>query len=972
MKTKKLEALPAKASLINLDQPLPFENFYLSFVQRGRHQLHNLLSAAQVKLLTNEAHVALERQLLERLVNLGTEVLLYEFNRLRPEQLLDNDFPSCTLYNSFMDGLLDGKIDLFQDYPVLEDVINTTIDRWVKSTVNFVERLAIDFPKLAETFSEGRSLGEVQTIVTNLSNRQASGRSILVLTFASGVELVYKPQDLGLDVAFHELLDWCNQQSISRPFQPLKMLPGEGYGWQELIKQQACETRSQVQHFYHRAGMLSALLWVLGAKDCAHDHLVAAGEQPLLINAAALLSPAFVEIVEDERWFQDSVLRTGILPRWSGQLEARNAWDTSVLGNISPKQNGAAQEWQFINTDRLNLVRTSVVVPAGKNAVILDGETVSPQDYTDEIKAGFAEIYRLLINNQAMLVGLNSPLTSFSQLQMGCRLRPDHAYQTICRQSLKPDYLRDSDDYLSLISYLIEKRAPSYVPLANHPAAAQIFATEITALQQQDSPHFTAASSEDSLTIDQEITINHFWAAASYQQLIDRLQTIDEADLARQLQLISSSSIAKFAHLKQLDTTLQGHFPLGNSLSPVQFQAAAFQIGQELVESAIWVGDGCNWRSIEYMYAANRYQLSILNDSLFTGRAGVGLFLAALAKVSGDDQLRRTALAALHPFRSSIRAGKIPPELAKAEIGLLGLGGIIYALVKVSQFLAEPTLLVEATQAAKLILPAIIAADRKLDVVFGATGALLGLLQLHQATQDAAVLDIAINCGQHLVANRTATQPRAWLMPEGESARPLTGFSHGAAGMSFALLRLYAATGDAEFLVAAEEGMAYERSVFDQTAQNWPHFGAFPPDGEVVCWNTWCHGSPGIGLGRLGSLPMLSLSEVQAEVDIALRTSQKNGISDGWLNHLCCGNMGRIELLVVAAEKLPDDRLLRTARQHGTKVVKAAIQNGAYGLQAHLSDNLHSPSFYKGAAGVGYQLLRLANPNLMPSVLLWE
>jgi type 2 lantibiotic biosynthesis protein LanM len=454
--------------------------------------------------------------------------------------------------------------------------------------------------------------------------------------------------------------------------------------------------------------------------------------------------------------------------------------------------------------------------------------------------------------------------------------------------------------------------------------------------------------------------------------MIDRLQQIDEADLTRQLQLISSSSIAKFAHLKQLDTALQGHFPLGNSLSPAEFQAAAFQIGQEMVESAIWVGDGCNWRSIEYMYAANRYQLSILNDSLFTGRAGVGLFLAALAKVSGDDQLRRTALAALHPFRASIRAGQIPPELAKAEIGLLGLGGIIYTLVKVSQFLAEPTLLVEATQAATLISPVIIAADRKLDVVFGATGALLGLLQLHQATQDAAVLDIAINCGQHLVANRIATSPRAWLIHEGESSRPLTGFSHGAAGMSFALLRLYAATGNEEFLAAAEEGMAYERSVFDQTAQNWPHFGASPPDGEVVCWNTWCHGSPGIGLGRLGSLPMLPLSEVQAEVDIALRTSQKNGISDGWLDHLCCGNMGRIELLVVASQRLQDDRLLRTARQHGTKVVKAAIQNGTYGLQVHLFDHLHSPSFYKGAAGVGYQLLRLANPQAIPSVLLWE
>ncbi len=972
METKKLETLLAKISLINLDQPLPFENFYLSFVQTGRRNLHDLLSATQIKLLTEEAYVALERNLLETLVGLGAEVLLYEFDRLRCGQLPDTDLPDYSLYNSFIDGLLDGRIALFRDYPVLENLINTTIDLWVESTAEFLERLAADFLKLEETFNDGHSLGKVIGIATNLSDQSSGCRSILTLTFTSGIELVYKPKNLSLDIAFQELLAWCNQQSISLPFQPLKMLAGEGYGWQELIKQQACETRSHVQHFYQRAGMLSALLWVLGTKDCEHDHVVAAGEHPLLINAAALMNPEFIAIEKEQRWFHDSVLKTGILPRWSGQLEARNAWDTSVLGNVLPKQNGAAQEWQFINTDRMNLVRTSVIVPAGKNAVIFDGETVSAKDYTNAIAVGFQEIYRLLIQHRATLVGLNSPLASFSQLTFGCYLRPRHAYQTICRQSLKPDYLRDNDTYESLISYLIKEHAPSYWPLANHPAAKKIFAAEIAALQKQDFPRFMAVCSQDSLAIDQKTTINHFWASVGDQQMIDRLQQLDETDLARQLQLISSNSIAKFAHLKQIDTALQGHFPLGNCLLPVEFQAAALDIGQEMVASAIWVGDGCNWRSIEYMYAANRYQLSILNDSLFTGRAGVSLFLAALAQISGDNQFRRTALAALHPFRSSIRAGQIPPELAKAEIGLLGLGGIIYAMVKVSQFLDEPTLLADALQAARLISPAIIAVDRKLDVVFGATGALLGLLQLYQATQDTTVLDIAIGCGQHLLANRTDALPRAWLMHKGESSRPLTGFSHGAAGMSFALLQLYAASGNEGFRAAAEEGIAYERSVFDRTAQNWPHFGASPSGGEVVCWNTWCHGSPGIGLGRLGSLPILPLSEVQAEIDIALRTSQKNGVSDGWLDHLCCGNMGRIELLLVAAEKLGDDRLLTIARQHGTKVVKAAIQNGSYGLQSHLSDNVHSPSFYKGAAGVGYQLLRLADPNAIPSVLLWE
>jgi lantibiotic modifying enzyme len=30
-----------------------------------------------------------------------------------------------------------------------------------------------------------------------------------------------------------------------------------------------------------------------------------------------------------------------------------------------------------------------------------------------------------------------------------------------------------------------------------------------------------------------------------------------------------------------------------------------------------------------------------------------------------------------------------------------------------------------------------------------------------------------------------------------------------------------------------------------------------------------------------------------------------------------------------------------------------------------------APGFFRGMAGIGYQLLRLADPNSLPSVLLW-
>jgi lantibiotic modifying enzyme len=33
---------------------------------------------------------------------------------------------------------------------------------------------------------------------------------------------------------------------------------------------------------------------------------------------------------------------------------------------------------------------------------------------------------------------------------------------------------------------------------------------------------------------------------------------------------------------------------------------------------------------------------------------------------------------------------------------------------------------------------------------------------------------------------------------------------------------------------------------------------------------------------------------------------------------------------------------------------------------------MHSPGFFQGAAGIGYELLRLVHPDQFPSALLWE
>jgi lantibiotic modifying enzyme len=93
---------------------------------------------------------------------------------------------------------------------------------------------------------------------------------------------------------------------------------------------------------------------------------------------------------------------------------------------------------------------------------------------------------------------------------------------------------------------------------------------------------------------------------------------------------------------------------------------------------------------------------------------------------------------------------------------------------------------------------------------------------------------------------------------------------------------------------------------------------------------------------------------------------------DGPLAAFCCGNGGRIELLVAASQRLQQPHLLEVARQWSSVVIRRSEQCGGFRLLAKLPRQAYNPGLFQGTAGIGYQLLRVAFPDQVPSVLLWE
>jgi lantibiotic modifying enzyme len=328
-------------------------------------------------------------------------------------------------------------------------------------------------------------------------------------------------------------------------------------------------------------------------------------------------------------------------------------------------------------------------------------------------------------------------------------------------------------------------------------------------------------------------------------------------------------------------------------------------------------------------------------------------------------------LAALHDVRLDLaEADSSRPTIFGSRVGpggAFGLGGIVYVLTRLSQFLGDDGLLDEARQASALLGPQMIDSDKRLDVVFGSAGAILGLLALHDANRDQMILDRVVACGNHLLSARAVSDSghRAWPTLNGTL---LTGFSHGAAGIAYAMLRLYEAAPDLAFLNAASEAIAYERSVFSPQAGNWPDY-RYPVSNAGLAFTTsWCHGAPGIVLGRLGGLNILESDDIRQDIDSGLETTRQAALNG--VDHLCCGTLGRVETLLQAGHLLSRPELTEVASRSAAGIVTMAKQRGAYLLNGALPKELSSPGFFQGLSGIGYELLRLAEP--LPSVLLWE
>ena len=344
--------------------------------------------------------------------------------------------------------------------------------------------------------------------------------------------------------------------------------------------------------------------------------------------------------------------------------------------------------------------------------------------------------------------------------------------------------------------------------------------------------------------------------------------------------------------------------------------------------------------------------------------------MAAYGKHFDSSEARHLALTSVASLRGNIRGPNAARFARTVGIGAAtGVGSIIYSLCVLSEMLGNRDLIDDAFRACRLLTDDLVAADQQLDVFGGTAGAILGLMKLYSLTEEPEVLARAEHCATHLLKTARQGSPgaRSWSGLEG--TEPWAGFSHGAAGIAYSLMRLSTLAQNEDLETAANECLAYDALLYSESHDDWPTGMNSTAIVEGDDWNCqWCHGAGGIGLSRIGiSRAKKGSDKGNTEIDSCVRAVLK-----AWpypVDTLCCGNLGNVEFLREAASELnrPDLSNISTARLVG--VLRAAATRGDY-LWTN-GNGKSNVGLFRGIAGVGYVSLRELSRNY-PNILLWE
>ncbi|GIJ29894.1 hypothetical protein Vqi01_50560 [Micromonospora qiuiae] len=811
----------------------------------------------------------------------------------------------------------DGLCRFFCTYPVLARLLAETSRFEAEALATTLTRFAADRTEIVRVVLGGTDPGALCAVGTGQGDPHQRGDVVRVLRFSSGARIVYKPRGIGTSLGLAELIAWLKAANPGLDLRsPIVHACGE-YGWMEFVAAAPLADPAAAAAYYRRLGSLLALLYIVHATDMHCENIIAAGDQPVVVDAETLFHPSMPGIGSNDpaaRVLAGSVARTALLP--SAEVGEHGVDTSALTGSVG----AVTWRWEAAGTDQMRFVGRALQVIEGPSRPRLGGRVVDPAAYQRDLLHGFRSGYDAARRDRQRLAEI---VRRCADLHVRVVLRPTREYHALLDALGDPDVLRDGLDRDQALDALWTSAPDELRRSAAPHEALDLWAGDVPLFQTRPGGREVWASDRTRLpTLLAEPEIDRVTGT------IDRLGDVDLQD--QEWIVKATMAIRRPVPAHRLDRPALTNLD-AVAAPPQRLLAAACEVADRLVACGIADGDRVSWLGVEPV-DEQRWLLLPTGLGLAHGTLGIALFLAHAARLSGVPRYATVARSAVraYPQLRSLLADQ--PHLAAAVGcgGLSGLGGMAYGLGRLAVLLDDAEL---ATLAAETVdLAATVTRQAPPDWRDGLAGCLAAMLAVYRELGLRSALALAQRCADLLVLLVRRAVPGD--VPEG--------FVTGWGGIAYALYRM------------AEMNSRYRPLAARATA--------LTPSASPISDGVpgWCAGEA----GRVLAATVAGRPAAAVERDLRALTARQvpRDLS------LCHGEMGVAEVLTVLAEAGHPQAARERNRRAG--LVLDAIHR--HGPICGTPDEMETPGLLTGLAGIGYGLLRVGFAAQVPSVLLLQ
>lgn len=375
--------------------------------------------------------------------------------------------------------------------------------------------------------------------ISDTEGDRHNSTSVKIILLQNDKKIVYKPRSIATDCAVYSVAEYIFSKLGETVYFPWIIDCGD-YCWQEFIEEDLLENKRSVLEFYNKSGVYLSIFLLFGTCDLHYENIYVKDNSPVFVDLEVLGTGEAMESFSEHTFNipQTSVLSTYLLPipakKEIIQFNASGLFPNTKNArpiSINKFELNEVNEWKYIQQN-LNLSRIALNLS-------YRGNRISPEFVEDGLIDGFSSGLRVILENKVTIKNLITKLF-IKPIKIRQILRPTMVYSAFLEAANHHEYLQSYEKQDKLFNILLENFFPGnkgYYRVQD----------EIRQLKNGDIPTFYMKSDSKHLFNNDSIVIRDYYLGSYLNFLIERLDSLKENDLSKQIRFIQMALAAYYS-----------------------------------------------------------------------------------------------------------------------------------------------------------------------------------------------------------------------------------------------------------------------------------------------------------------------------------------------------------------------------------------------------------------------------------------